>query len=86
MACIGGRLFPPLFSHLHFAIFVIVFGAGGQCGGWRVAGPKWKYLFGVCLGFRWGTCAPRRKGALAVLVGAFAPRTSVCQPRIFCYA
>ena len=35
-ARIGGRLFPPLFSHVHFAIIVIVFGAGNEVGGkWR---------------------------------------------------
>ena len=34
-----GRLFPPLFSHLHFAMFVTFFWCG-QCGGWGVEAPR----------------------------------------------
>ena len=42
---IGGRVFPRLFSHLHFAIFVTFFGAGSVVGGeWR---PQEEVYFGV---------------------------------------
>ena len=41
-------------------------------------GPKKKHLFGVCLPFRWGPCAPRRKCGPAILVGALCPKQEVC--------
>ena len=41
-------------------------------------GPKRKYLFGVRLCFRWGPCAPTRKCALAILVGALCPKKERC--------
>ena len=41
-------------------------------------GPKYKYIFGVCLCFRWGPCAPTRKCAPAVLVGALSPKKERC--------
>ena len=73
----GGRLFPLLFSHLHFAFSVTFFGAGGAVGGeWR---PQEEVSVWCLSTFQVGPCAPRRKCALAILVGAVYPKNK-CLP------
>ena len=68
----GGRLFPPLFFHLHFATLVTFFGAGSVVGGeW---GPQDKVYFWCLSTLQVGALCPNKEVCVGCFGGGLVPQ------------